>query len=186
MKLRLCLLVVPVAFVLTSCAAPYVPYVPSGAEAASKVRVKASGFFTVLAGNFRTSDSSPCGPAVRMPLISPHFVAPAEKYPRIGLDTVRSNPRAAMVDSPDATRTDVVEMQMAPGRYLFSLIGGAGYAQCGIAPHIELEAGRQYQLEFVFDSAGKKCFVVASRLDPQDGREAWRTYAFSKAPVCTK
>lgn len=179
------LLGVVAALGLTSCAAPYIPYAPSGSEAASKVRVKAGGFFTVLAGNFRTSPSGRCGPAVRMPLITPYFVAPAEKYPRIGLDTVRSNPRAGMADSPDSARTDVLELQVAPGRYLFSLFGGAGYSQCGIAAHIEFEAGRQYQLDFAFDGAGKQCFVVASRLDPQDGREAWRTYAFSKAPLCT-
>jgi hypothetical protein len=171
---------------LTSCAAPYVPYVPAGTETASKIRIKASGSFTTLAGNFRTSDGGACGPAVRMPLISPNFVAPAEKYPRIGSETVRSNPRAGMFDSTDATRTDIVELQIAPGRYLFSLFGGAGYSQCGISPQVDLEAGRQYQLEFIFDNSGKKCFVVGSRSDSQDGRELWRTYAFSKAPVCTR
>jgi hypothetical protein len=167
---------------VAGCAAPYAPLI---SDTTTKVRVKGVGSFLALGGSFRTSGTDQCGSAVRLPGIMGYEFAPVEQYPRLGSDAERSNPRAAMFESPDPKRLDIVELQIAPGRYLFSLGAAATRSQCGVSPLIDLEAGREYQIEFLNDVVGNRCSATAMRLDPLEGRQAWRAYAFSKAAVCT-
>jgi hypothetical protein len=167
---------------VAGCAAPYAPVL---SDTTTKVRMKGSGSFLALGGDFRTSDSAQCGAAVRLPGIMSYQFAPNDKYTRIGSDADRLNPRAAMFDSPDPKRLDIVELQISPGRYLFSLGAAGARSQCGVSPLIDLEAGREYQIEFFNDAMSNRCSASAMRLDPVEGRQIWRAYAFSKAAVCT-
>ncbi len=166
---------------VAGCAAPYAPVI---SDTTTKLRVKGSGSFLALGGDFRTSDSAQCGAAVRLLGIVSYQFAPNDKYTRIGSDADRLNPRAAMFDSPDPKRLDIVELQIAPGRYLFSLGAAAAQSRCSVSPLIELAAGREYQIDFVYESSGNRCIATATRLEALEGRQVWRAYAFSKLVWC--
>ena len=171
---------------LAGCAAPYQPYV---SENAGKVRIKlANGSnFSSVAGNLRTSVNGQCGEPVRLPQLFPYFGAPVvQKYPRPGSDAANTYPRAQMFGASDPTRSDSAELQLAPGRYLFSFFAGIGLSNCGLGAFIDLDPKRQYEIEFRFDTTARQCLISATRLDESEGRAEWRKYEFLSGEACKK
>ena len=171
---------------LAGCAAPYQPFV---SETSGKVRIKlANGaIFSSVAGNLRTSVNGQCGEPVRLPQLFPYFGAPViQKYPRPGSDPANTYPRAEMFGASDPTRSDSAELQLAPGRYLFSFFAGIGLSNCGLGAFIDLDPKRQYEIEFRFDTSTRQCLINATRLDEREGRMEWRQYAFLNGEACKK
>lgn len=171
---------------LAGCAAPYQPYV---SENAGKVRIKlANGaIFSSVAGNLRTSVNGQCGEPVRLPQLFPYFGAPVvQKYPRPGSDAANTYPRAQMFGASDPARSDSAELQLAPGRYLFSFFAGIGLSNCGLGAFIDLDPKRQYEIEFRFDTTARQCLINATRLDESEGRAEWRKYEFLSGEACRK
>jgi hypothetical protein len=170
---------------LVGCAAPYQPYV---SESASKVRLKlANGaVFSSVAGNVRSADDGKCGEPMRVPQLFPYFGPSMRDNSRSGRDYVPTYLRASMQDSTDPTRGSEAELQLAPGRHLFSFFAGIGLSNCGLGALIDMEPKRQYEIAFRFDTEARQCLVTATRLEESQGRLAWQPYALSNAVACKK
>lgn len=177
-----------VAITLTGCAAPYSPY--TGNDAAKVRLTLANGaIFSSVASNVRPVVNGKCGLPVRLqqmfPYLGPTLArnVPSSMTFSPGVQTAVVYPRAGMVDSPDPMRSDAVELQMPPGKHLFLFFAGTGLANCSVGAGIELQAGRQYLLNFRFDTHAQKCLVTAKRLETTDTAE-WRSYDLIAGEVC--
>ena len=171
---------------LAGCAAPYKPYL---SDTAGKVRIKlANGaIFSSVAGNLRSTVNGQCGEPVRLPQLFPYVgPPPALKYSQSRPDPNGAYPRADMQGSSEPTRTDSAELQLAPGRYLFSFFAGIGLSNCGLAAFIDVDPRRQYEIEFRFDVNARQCLVSATRLDESEGHMVWRKYEFRSGEACAK
>ena len=171
---------------LAGCAAPYKPYL---SDTAGKVRIKlANGaIFSSVAGNLRSTVNGQCGEPVRLPQLFPYVgPPPALKYSQSRPDPNGAYPRADMQGSSEPTRTDSAELQLAPGRYLFSFFAGIGLSNCGLAAFIDVDPRRQYEIEFRFDVNARQCLVSATRLDEGEGHMVWRKYEFRSGEACAK
>jgi hypothetical protein len=161
------------ALLLAACAAPYRPQ--AGDDAAKlRVRMANGAGITTLWTHVRPLNDGRCGGVMRLGMLTPYTPpgsAPA-RGPNVA-DAPAQAPRAGMVGSPDAQRTDVGEYALAPGRYQVGLIGTTFGQQCASSALMALEAGRQYELELLFDSAQRRCLIRAARLERRDGREAF-------------
>ena len=91
-----------------------------------------------------------------------------------------------MFGASDPTRSGGAELQLAPGRYLFSFFAGIGLSNCGLDGFIDLDPKRQYEIEFRFDTSTRQCLINATRLDEREGRMEWRQYAFLNGEACRK
>ena len=171
---------------LAGCAAPYKPYL---SDTAGKVRIKlANGaIFSSVAGNLRSTVNGQCGEPLRLPQLFPYLgPPPALKYSQSRPDPNGAYPRADMQGSSEPTRTDSAELQLAPGRYLFSFFAGIGLSNCGLAAFIDVDPRRQYEIEFRFDVNARQCLVSATRLDESEGHMVWRKYEFRSGEACAK
>ena len=171
---------------LAGCAAPYKPYL---SDTAGKVRIKlANGaIFSSVAGNLRPSVNGQCGEPMRLPQLFPYFgPPPAQKYSQSRPEPAGASPRAGMQGASEATRTDSAELQLAPGRYLFSFFAGIGLSNCGLGAFIDVDPRRQYEIEFRFDVIARQCLISATRLDDSEGRAEWRKYDFRSGEACSK
>ena len=124
---------------------------------------------------------------MRLPQLFPYFgPPPAQKYSQSRPEPTGASPRAGMQGASEATRTDSAELQLAPGRYLFSFFAGIGLSNCGLGAFIDVDPGRQYEIEFRFDVNARQCLVSATRLDDSEGRAEWRKYDFRSGEACSK
>lgn len=174
------------AIALTGCAAPYAPY--TGNDAAKVRLTLANGaIFSSVASNVRPVIDGQCGAPARLQQLFPYFGPPRDVPGRTtsspGSQTPVVYPRAGMVDSPDALRSDAIELQLPPGKHLFSFIAGTGRSNCGVGAGIDLQPGRQYVLDFRFDTVAQRCVVTAKRLEATD-RAEWRSYGFMAGETC--
>lgn len=171
---------------LVGCASPYAPYL---ADDAGKVRITlaTTSSFSTLTANLRPVVDEKCGPPVRFQQLSPYVEPRRDQIDVIQrFEPAQTYPRAAMVGSTDPARSDAVELQLPPGRYLFSQIGVLGSSICAINAAIDIDPTRQYEIEFRIDGNAGKCDVGAKRLEEQGGRSQWRPYGFVRGEVCTK
>ena len=119
---------------LAGCVAPYKPHL---SDTAGKVRLKITGAVSA-GGHLWPIVDGKCGERVLLPqLLAYAEPATGLTRPRDGTAMTQSHPRAGMQGSPDPARSDVSELQLALGRYLFALYsmsGGYGGTmwQCGV------------------------------------------------------
>jgi hypothetical protein len=174
------------AAALAGCAAPYQPY--TGTDAA-KVRIALgqAGVFSSVASNLRTVTDGKCGAPVRLPQLFPYAEPSTATVRKDGrTDTGPSlYPRAGMVGSPDPTRSDIVELQLPPGRYQFSLFASLGPSMCGLGVELDLDRSGQYQIDVGIDGLARKCRVQTKRLDPQATQVLWRHTPILPATACS-
>jgi hypothetical protein len=164
-------------FLLIGCAAPYVPYTGSDA---SKLRLTLAngGIFSSAASNIRPVHDGKCGETVLVPQLFPYFgPRPATQ------GSAALYPRADMVGSPDPQRSDTVELKLTPGRYALAFIGGIGRSNCSVGGGFDLLPGRQYHVDFRFDTLARQCVITLRRLDDA-GALAWHTQPFLKGEMC--
>ena len=173
------------SLLLAGCAAPYRPYV---GDSASKVRLRlANGLiFSSVAGNVRSADDGKCGEPMRVPQLFPYFGPADENASRSSTDSLPNSLTAAVQKPSDSTRSNEAELQLAPGRHLFSFIAGIGMSNCAVPALIDLEPKRHYEIEFRFDTGARQCLVKATRLQEAQGRSAWQPYGFVKGDAGTK
>lgn len=167
------------ASLLTACAAPYVPHTGSDASKLRLTLVNGSGFSSA-ASNIRPVTGGKCGEPVRVQQLFPYY------GPRVASSSSSQTspvlyPRANMLGSPDPQRSDTVELALAPGRYLIGFIAGHGLSNCGVGGGMDLQAGRQYRLDFHFET--QQCTISLERLDDV-ASDTWRTQPFIKGDVC--
>lgn len=172
---------------LVGCASPYTPYL---ADDAGKVRIRltSTSMSSHVGGYFRSVVDEKCGPPVRFHDLSSYVErkpdqAPAAQNPAVA---VTMYPRAAMVGSTDPERSDSIEFQMAPGRYLFLLLGGISNSLCGLPTAIDVDRNRQYDINFHINGWTLECRARSWRLEKQNGRSQWRAYSLVRGEVCTK
>jgi hypothetical protein len=172
---------------LLGCAASYTPY---AADTAAKVRLRlgSGALFSALSSNLRPVVDGKCGEPVRLPQLRQYVLPPTGN--RTGRpsasETGTTYPRAGMRGSTDALRSDSAELQLAPGRYVFSLIGSLGPSMCGAVAVIDVDPNRQYEIEFRIDGVARKCYSSTTRLDKQDDSAQWRPYGTASAQTCAK
>jgi hypothetical protein len=151
---------------LAGCATAYQPH---AGDDAARLRVRLGNGFglTTLWTHVRPVTDGRCGEPVRLGMLSPP-VAPATT-PRGPSPPEPSPqaPRAGMVGSSDALRTDVGEYALAPRMYQVGLIGTTFGRQCGAVALLALEPGHQYELELWFESAQQRCLIRGTRLEGQ-------------------
>lgn len=170
---------------LTGCATRYAP---STAPDTSKLRVRMGGahLFSSVAPVLRPISNGQCGSAVSVPSIFPY--SPGQSGTHHPAQTATATPptfaRAGMHGSTEASRSDSIELQLAPGRYIVALHGGLGTSICSVSGAIELQPHRQYEIEFRFDTVARKCLAAATRLDERDGRLQWVPQGMNAAPAC--
>lgn len=163
-------------------------YVPSTAPDAGKLRVRlGSGYlFSSVATVLRPIGNEKCGAAVSVPSIFPY--SPPHSGTHHPAQTATATPptfaRAGMHGSTEASRSDSIELQVAPGRYIVALHGGLGTSVCSVSGAIDLQPQRQYEIEFRFDTVARKCLAAATRLDERDGRLQWVPQGMNAAPAC--
>ena len=174
-----------VAIALTGCAASYTPY--PGNDAAKVRLTLANGANPSVGGTVHQVVDGKCGAPTLLQPIFPYFGLPRDVHGHIAGTPDSAPPvlysRAGMVDSPDPLRSDTVELQMAPGKHLFSFIATVERSHCNVSAGIDLQPGRQYVLDFRFDALAQKCVVTAKRLETTNNAE-WRPYGFVAGNVC--
>ena len=142
--------------------------------------------FSSVSGNVRAADDGKCGEPMQVPQLFPYFGPLVQSSSRLGTDHVTTYPRAGMQDSSDPTRSSEAELQLAPGRHLFSFFAGIGLSNCGLGALIDVEPKRQYEIEFCFDTSARQCLVKATRLEEAQGRLAWQPYGLVNGVACKK
>jgi hypothetical protein len=187
MKLFVRTLLLFAALGLAGCAASYTPY---AADTAAKVRLRLGNgaLFSALTTNLRPIVDGKCGEVVSLPQLRQYVLPPTgnQSLRPSPSETGTTYPRAGMQGSTDPLRSDTAELQLAPGRYVFSLIGSLGPSMCGAATVIDVDPNRQYEIEFRVDGVARKCYASTSRLDKQDDAAQWRAYATVSAEACSK
>ncbi len=173
---------------LAGCVAFYKPHL---SDTAGKVRLKMTGGVSVLGTLWPIVDGK-CGERVLLPLLQ-WYVEPAtgSTRPRDGTEMTPSYLRAGMQGSPDPARSDVSELQLAPGRYLFALIstsGGFGGSSwhCGVSAVADIDPSRQYEIELRLEGglSARRCRIVATRLEEQGIHASWRPHALLAPKAC--
>lgn len=167
----------------SSCAL-YAPY--EGADAA-KVRLKLTGPDAVSVHAFvKPITDGHCGRPIRIgTLYSPSYQStpPTGRSSEPPVPAYRpSYPRADMADSPAPTESSVAEVRLAPGRYVVKFSASFGRWACGVEPAVELRARLQYV--FSFGVGEGRCWVIATQLDPAEGRNSWRPIGIEELEAC--
>lgn len=170
-----------VVALLSACAASYVP---STDPNATKVRVRnqSGGLLSSVMVYTRPVGASSCGTRVSSPQLWPYGdltppapVGPTPQPP----PPPRTYPRVGMAGATDGTRTDNAELLIAPGRHQFEFHASVpGY--CRLDAFVDLEAGRQVELNFAIDGSTRRCTVTARRLEGQ----AWQAMALAPKQTC--
>ena len=96
---------------------------------------------------------------MRVPQLFPYFGPAMQNASSSGTSYVPTYLRVGMQDSSDPTRSSEAELQLAPGRHLFSFFAGIGLSNCGLGALIEVEPKRQYEIEFRIDTSARQCLV---------------------------
>lgn len=176
------------ATLVAGCVAPYKPHL---SDTAGKVRLKLTGGMSGV-GHLRPIVDGKCGERALLPqLLAYAEPATGLTRPRDGMEMSSTYLRAAMQDSPDPARSDVSELQLAPGRYLFAMVsisGGVGgsFWHCGVNAVTDIDASRQYEFELRLESGSSapQCRLVATRLEEQGAHALWRPYALLGGKAC--
>jgi hypothetical protein len=173
---------------LAGCVASYKPHL---SDTAGKVRIRMTGGTSGMGLLWPIADGK-CGERVRLPqLLAYAEPVTGPMRPRDGTEMSPSYARAGMQGSPDPARSDVSELQLAPGRYLFALTSmshgyGSTLWQCGVSVVADIDPSRQYEIELRLEggSAAPQCRIVATRLDEQGHHALWRPYTLLAGKAC--
>jgi hypothetical protein len=169
--MRSLFLYLPICAVLAACASNYTP---TPRPDAAKLRVRLSNTVGVmhLTGFLRpVAADSTCGETVRTPMMFTHLGPPPPTRDPISDAKPPTFPRADMVGSPDADRSDVVELRLEPGRYALRLAGAIGTLYCEVTAEVELSASGQYEVAYSLQGSPSRCRALGSRIAP-DGTRA--------------
>jgi hypothetical protein len=174
------------AAALAGCAAPYQPY---AGDDAAKVRIALgrAGVFSSLTANLRTINDGKCSAPVRMPQLFPYVEPSTATVRKDGRSDTGPSlyPRAGMVGSPDPAHSDTMELQLAPGRYQFTLIGALGPSMCVMGVELHLDRSGQYEVGIAIDGQSRKCRANTKQLDPQAVAGPWRPAPMLPATPCS-
>lgn len=178
------------ALASAGCVAPYVAY---EAQDAARVRVVQNGYLLVKPNLIRAGADGNCEPAFAAPSLLPPAMPPintASVMVRTTGPTAESKPapmpRADMLESPDPSVSNVAELRVKPGAYLYAASGTSYPYQCGISGSLVLEPGRQYALTFSAVAGGTRCALRAERVETVDGLLRWVTMPLDPKPACRR
>ncbi|HET9645510.1 MAG TPA: hypothetical protein VFP68_19610 [Burkholderiaceae bacterium] len=72
---------------------------------------------------------------------------------------------------------------MSDSSYVLGFIAGIGLSNCGVGGGFDLLPGRQYHVDFRFDTLARQCVITLERLDDAVAG-AWKAQPFLKGEVC--
>lgn len=182
-RTRVCL-TLPILALLGACATPYQPH--DEAQAAKvRIRLERGPLLATLVSNVRPIQAGRCGAPTVLPAVRPYAGPPPAQVGPQSTQAPPTYPRVGMFGGDDPQRSDNVELQLPPGRQMFMLALVAGTAQCRVEVAFELEARRQYQVHYVFDTAYRRCRAHATRLDDSSTPPRWVPQPYAPEQSCS-
>jgi hypothetical protein len=167
--MRLIALFVSLVALLSGCATSYTPTTRPDA-AKLRLRLLNTGGVMHLTTFLRpVAADRTCGEPVRTPLMYTHLGPPAQTREPLSDQKPPTFPRADMIGSPDPFRSDVIELQVDPGRYSLRLVGALGTLHCEVTTEVELTASGQHEVSYSINRATMQCLAAGTRIAP-DGR----------------
>lgn len=165
------------AALLLGCAASYQPHVGDDA-ARVRIRLAYNGGMQIVSPSVRTIATAPdgrCGEITRLSMITPWVPTTTPQVGPTSTNPPLTYPRADMLGTTAPVRSDQAEYRLRPGRHQFTMAGTLpGPRQCWVAVPMDLEAGRQYELVFAFDTSNQSCRVTRTRMEaPAGGSGNW-------------